>query len=74
MPQAERFLRRPEVERVTGLPRSSIYEQMAAKTFPKPVPLGSGRAVGWPESEIIDWQEKRKAERNKRAAPKRRRQ
>jgi prophage regulatory protein len=59
------------VEHVTGLPRSSIYEQMAENTFPKPVPLG-GRAVGWLEAEIIDWTKKRIAERDKCLAPKRR--
>jgi prophage regulatory protein len=80
MPEGDRILRRPEVVRETGLRRSSIYERMAAKTFPRSVPLG-GRAVGWLEAEIIDWKRKREAERNKReaerekpAAPKRRRQ
>jgi prophage regulatory protein len=69
----ETTLRRPEVERATGLRRSSIYERMADGTFPKPIPLG-GRAVGWLQSEIVAWQEKRKAERDKPAArPKRRR-
>jgi prophage regulatory protein len=64
----ETILRRPQVERATGLTRSSIYERMAAGTFPKPVPLG-GRAVGWLEPEIIAWQQKRKAERDRPAAP-----
>jgi prophage regulatory protein len=78
MPQTlrelQKILRRPEVERVTGLPCSSIYEQMAAGTFPKPIPLGGGRAVGWLEAEIIDWQKKRIADRDcKGAAGKRRR-
>lgn len=67
----QRTLRRPEVESVTGLKCSSIYERMAAKTFPRPIPLG-GRAVGWLESEIIDWQNKRKTERDKRVVAKRR--
>jgi prophage regulatory protein len=53
----DRFLRRPEVERVTGLGRSTIYDKMASGEFPKPVPL-SGGAVGWLESEIAAWQEK----------------
>jgi prophage regulatory protein len=73
----QKFLRRPEVERVTGLPRSTIYHHMAEGTFPKPVPLSGARtrgrsAVGWIESEVIDWQKKRIAERDKRAAPRRR--
>jgi prophage regulatory protein len=62
----QKILRRPEVQNVTGLSCSSIYERMADGTFPKPIPLG-GRAVGWLEAEIIDWQNERKAERdNKR--------
>jgi prophage regulatory protein len=60
----ERFLRRPEVERVTGLGRSTIYDKMASGEFPKPVPL-SGGAVGWLESEIAKWQAQRIAEREK---------
>jgi hypothetical protein len=36
-------------------------------TFPAPVPLGP-RAVGWLETEIMEWQERRIAERGKRAA------
>jgi prophage regulatory protein len=63
---AQKILRRPDVERATGLPRSTIYQRMAEGTFPKPVPLG-GRSVGWIEAEIADWQNHRQAERdNKR--------
>ncbi len=59
------FLRRRAVEELTGLPRSSIYERIAAGTFPKPVPLG-GRSVGWAETEIIEWQRGRIAERDRK--------
>ena len=52
--QNERILRRPEVEAVTGLGRSVIYELMADGEFPQQVPL-HGRAVGWVESEIQKW-------------------
>ena len=68
----QRFLRRPAVEQATGLPRSSIYERMAAGTFPKPVPIGP-KAVGWVEAEIIDWQKKRVAERDSKASAAKRR-
>jgi prophage regulatory protein len=64
IPKLDRFLRRPEVERVTGLGRSTIYDKMAIGEFPKPVPL-SGGAVGWLESEIAEWQTQRIAEREK---------
>lgn len=48
------FLRLPEVKRVTGLSRSSIYLQIKTGHFPPPVRLG-GRAVGWVEEEIASW-------------------
>lgn len=52
----ERLLRLPEVEAMTGLRKSSIYE-MAGRTppaFPKPIKL-SCRAVCWPASAIDAW-------------------
>jgi prophage regulatory protein len=56
----QRILRLPEVKRVTGRSRSSIY---ADPEFPRPVPLGK-RSVGWLESEIVDWQERSIAKRD----------
>jgi len=52
----DRILRRPEVERRTGLSRSAIYRRIADKTsdFPAPLDLG-GNAVGWRESAIEHW-------------------
>jgi prophage regulatory protein len=48
------MLRRPQVERLTGLSRSSIYAMMARGDFPKPIRLGK-RAVGWKLSIIEEW-------------------
>ena len=48
------ILRRPDVEAVTGLSRSTIYKWMDEGSFPKPVKLGP-RAVGWREADINDW-------------------
>lgn len=48
------ILRRPDVEAVTGLSRSTIYKWMNEGSFPKPVKLGP-RAVGWREADINDW-------------------
>lgn len=48
------FLRRPEVERRTGLKRSTLYAKIKNGDFPSPVKLGA-RAVAWPESEINTW-------------------
>ena len=63
----QNILRRHDVERVTGLPRSTIYDKVAKGTFPKPVQL-SERAVGWLENEIADWQKARIAARDGGAA------
>ena len=48
------ILRRPDVEAVTGLSRSTIYKWMDEGSFPKPVKLGP-RAVGWREEQIEAW-------------------
>lgn len=49
------ILRRRQVENRVGLTRSPLYARIKAGTFPKPVQLGNGRAVGWLESEVNDW-------------------
>lgn len=55
------ILRRKQVEKRTGLPRSSIYAKLDPNspatfdpTFPKQIAIGA-RAVGWLESEIEAW-------------------
>lgn len=53
-----RILRIHDVSQRTGRGRSTIYEDMAAGTFPLPIKL-SQRSVGWIESEIEDWIAKR---------------
>lgn len=49
-----RILRRPEVEKKTGLSRSTIYANIHAGTFPSPVRIGK-RAVGWRETDIEEF-------------------
>lgn len=48
------LLRRPDVERITGLSRSSIYAMMKIGEFPQSIPL-TGRIVAWLQSEILEW-------------------
>lgn len=50
-----RLLRRKQVENRTGLSRSTIYARIAEGSFPRPIDLGGGRAVGWIEAEIDAW-------------------
>jgi len=52
---APRFLRLKAVQERTGLPKPTIYNRIAKGTFPRPVSLGSPRAVAWLESEITSW-------------------
>lgn len=60
--QCDHLLRLPAVQRITGLCRASIYNAVGRGTFPKPVKLG--RLSAWPESEVREWVEARKAERS----------
>ena len=62
----ERIQRLSEVLDRTGLKRTSLYDQIAAHTFPKQEKIGP-RSVGWYESEINEWIRQRDASR-KRAA------
>jgi prophage regulatory protein len=52
----DRVLRLPEVKRLTGLSRTTIWEQEKAGKFPRHVQI-SGRAIGWFESQIAAWLE-----------------
>lgn len=61
-PTDMRVLRLMEVERATGLRRSSIYERMSAGTFPRPIKLAA-RSVGWLATEVEAWVHERIAER-----------
>ena len=48
------ILRRPEVERLTGFSKASIYRLMAAGEFPTPIRLGV-RAVAWRVGDVEAW-------------------
>lgn len=61
-----RLLRRREVETLTALPRSTLYEKVAEGSFPRPVKIGR-KAVAWFESEVAAWQADRAAERDRAA-------
>jgi prophage regulatory protein len=60
--QATSLLRRKEVERLTALSRSRIYDLMSRGEFPKPVHLGV-MSVAWVEAEIQQWLSAKMAER-----------
>ena len=56
-----KIIRLSDVKDKTGLSRSTIYLRMAEGKFPPQISLGA-RAVGWINSEVIDWIEHRISE------------
>ena len=62
-----RIIRRREVETRLGLSRSAIYRRIADGTFPKPITLEGGRAVGWLAHEIDAFIAQCVAQRDQRA-------
>lgn len=62
--QSIRILRRRDLEALVRLSRSTIYDKINPRSarydasFPKPIHLGGGAAVGWVEAEIQQWLER----------------
>jgi prophage regulatory protein len=55
---SERIIRRAEVEHLTGLSCTTIYDRMAKNQFPKNFSLG-GKIVEWTLSSIENWIDER---------------
>jgi prophage regulatory protein len=49
-----KILRRKSVLELTGLSKTTMYSEIEAGNFPKPVQL-TARSVGWKESDIDEW-------------------
>ena len=58
-PILKRMIRRKDVERKTGLSRTTIYRLMSINKFPRCVRIGI-RAVAWDEQEIDGWMQAQK--------------
>ena len=56
--EAERLLRLPEVLRLVGLAKSTVYDLINEGLFPTPVVVGR-RSVAWPTRVIVTWIKKR---------------
>ena len=54
LPPSKRLLRLPEVSRLIGLGRSSIYRLVHRRMFPAPKKLGT-RSVAWLQSDVESW-------------------
>ena len=52
------IMRLADVLRCTGLSRSTLYNRIASREFPKQVSLG-GRSIGWLKAEVEEWIAKR---------------
>ena len=58
--ETDRVLRKPEVSERVGLSTTAIYLMERRGDFPKRFRIGA-RAVGWRESEVMDWINSRSA-------------
>jgi len=56
----DRLARLPQVENLTGLKKSSIYQRMREGKFPQAVRLSS-RMVAWSENAVLQWVQDRLA-------------
>lgn len=54
------FVRLPEVIRLTGLGRSTVYRLAQLGEFPRPYKLGP-RTSGWKWGELVQWLDSREA-------------
>lgn len=54
----EKLFRLPEVEALSGLKKTSVYNGAHDGTFPKPIRI-SARCVAWRESDLVAWQAQR---------------
>lgn len=52
-----RILREPQVVKIAGISRASIWRRVKAGDFPAPFRLGGGNAIGWKSDEIDEWLE-----------------
>jgi prophage regulatory protein len=58
----DKIIRKKELLNSLGVSDATLWRWEQAGAFPKRIQLG-GNSVGWPESEIQAWQDRKKAER-----------
>ncbi|HEJ3062532.1 TPA: AlpA family phage regulatory protein [Pseudomonas aeruginosa] len=67
IPAGDVLIRLPEVLRMSGLSRATIYRRMEDGSFPKQVPLSAsdarGAPVAWSLAEVSAWIEANKKSR-----------
>jgi prophage regulatory protein len=65
--QLQKVYRLKAVEAFTGKKRSALYSDIAQGKFPKPLRVGE-RAVAWLEQDLLEWQRRRIARRDRTGA------
>jgi predicted DNA-binding transcriptional regulator AlpA len=69
-PTLSRIIRHHELPSYVGVSRTAIKEMIENNELPPPITINEhGRILGWFESELIEWQQKRKALRDSGLAP-----
>jgi prophage regulatory protein len=58
LPRLDRFIRQPEVSSRVGFGNGTLRKLIRDGEFPPPIKLSS-QAVGWLESEVNDWMQKK---------------
>jgi prophage regulatory protein len=56
--QVQRILSTPEVLKILGISKPTLYRAMERGDFPRPIKITQNR-VGWPDGIIREWQEKK---------------
>lgn len=60
-----KIIRKRDLPEFVGLQRTQIEQMVEAGEFPRPIHLNkSGRAIGWVEREVFEWQQSRLAARD----------
>lgn len=67
MSETPRLLKKPVVMEMIGLSSAGLYEAINLSGFPAPIKVGP-RASRWIESEIREWLQGRKDQRDTRSA------
>ncbi|MCH7498630.1 MAG: AlpA family phage regulatory protein [Nitrospinae bacterium] len=58
------MLRKKEVLKIIGLSAATLWRLQKAGQFPRSISLTGNRAVGWRESDVVEWMENRPASNN----------
>ena len=61
-PDLDRLIREDELRELLGVSHATIWRLVRSGHFPRPIRIGQA-AVAWPEDEVREWVESKKAAR-----------